>query len=85
MKPILDHIVYTCHLCFYLGSLNRFVYFPLADEKSLKSPLSQTQHALLQTQHAPNTVADRLFVLIPTLAPHLGGLDVGGALVVGLS
>lgn len=48
-----------------------------------RSKLS-VQIDFLQAQHAPDAVANRLLVLVPALAPHLGGLDVGGALVVGL-
>ena len=35
-------------------------------------------------QHAPHPLLDAILVLAPPLAPHLSGLDVGGALVVGL-
>ncbi|TKW58387.1 hypothetical protein CTA1_5241 [Colletotrichum tanaceti] len=38
----------------------------------------------LQAQRPPHAVADLLLVVGAALAPHLGGLDVGGALVVGL-
>lgn len=38
----------------------------------------------LQAQHAPNAVANRLLVLVPALAPHLGSLNVGGTLIVWL-
>ena len=37
-----------------------------------------------QAEHAAHAVADLGLVLGTALAPHLGGLDVGGTLVVGL-
>lgn len=39
----------------------------------------------LQPQHAPHAIPHNSLIVIPPLAPHLGGLNVGGALVVGLS
>ena len=44
-----------------------------------------TTHLLKsQAEHATHAVADLGLVLGAALAPHLGGLDVGGTLVVGL-
>ena len=37
-----------------------------------------------QAEHAAHAIADLGLVLGAALAPHLGGLDVGGTLVVGL-
>lgn len=54
---------------------------------SLKRPLT-VQPALpffflLQPQRPPYTLTDSLVVLVPPVAPHLRGVNVGGALVVG--
>ena len=38
----------------------------------------------LQAQRPPHALLDLPIVLFPVVAPHLGGVDVSGALVVGL-
>jgi hypothetical protein len=47
-------------------------------------PLVDTTPTGSQAQHAPTALSDPLVELGALLAPHLGGLNVGGTLVVGL-
>lgn len=71
-------------MTFILVSASIPVVIPVVLPASCFRKQNRWKNPISQTQHAPDAVADRLFVLITTLAPHLGGLDIGGALVVGL-